>query len=74
MKTQINEIKRMQQLSGIIKESQMNEEAVPFAEWKQALKDFIEENLTNDYAELEMLADVLKELESEYRTEYQDYA
>ena len=74
MKQSINEIKRIQQLSGIIKENQINDEAVPFAGWKQALKDFIEENLTSDYAELEMLADVLKELESEYRKEYQDYA
>jgi hypothetical protein len=40
MKTQINEIKRMQQLAGIINESQLNEDKIPFFDRKQILTPF----------------------------------
>ena len=62
MKTQINEIKRIQKLAGILKEFQTNEDSIPFAQWKQALNDFIQKNLTSDIDELGMLNDVLKEI------------
>jgi hypothetical protein len=49
MKQPINEIKRMQQLSGIIKESQLNEEVSPELtnEEKAYLEDKIEKFLNN---------------------------
>jgi len=62
MKTQLNELKRIQQLAGILKEFQINGEAIPFSQWKQALNDFIQKNLTSDIDELGMLNDVLKEI------------
>ena len=62
MKTQLNEIKRMQQLAGVLNEFQTNGEAIPFTQWKQALNDFIQKNLTSDIDELGMLNDVLKEI------------
>ena len=74
MKKSINEIKRMKQLAGLIKESQLNEEPVPFAGWKQALNDFISKNLTNDIAELDMLNDILKEIIADNEQELSDPA
>jgi hypothetical protein len=74
MKKQINEIKRMQQLAGLIKESQLNEEPVPAAQWKSALEKFISTYLTNDIAELDMLNDVLKQIIADNEQELSDPA
>jgi methyl coenzyme M reductase subunit C-like uncharacterized protein (methanogenesis marker protein 7) len=73
MKQNINEIKRMQQLSGIIKES-LNEESIPAAQWKSALVNFIQTNLTEDIAELDMLNDVLREIIADNEQELADPA
>jgi hypothetical protein len=72
MKTQINELKRIQQLAGILKEFQTNREAIPFTQWKQALIDFIQKNLTSDIDELGMLNDVLKEIIADNEQEIAD--
>lgn len=69
MKQNINEIKRIQTLAGIIKESQLNEEPVPAAQWKSALVNFIKQNLTNDIDELDMLNKILKEIIAENEAE-----
>lgn len=74
MKQNINEIKRMQQLAAI-KES-LNEEAVPAAQWKSALVNFIQTNLTEDIAELGILNDVLRDIIADNEQEMagnQDY-
>ena len=71
MKQQINEIKRMQQLSGIIKES-LNEESIPASQWKSAIVSFIQTNLTEDIAELDMLNDVLREIIADNEQELAD--
>ena len=72
MKQQINEIKRMQQLAAI-KES-LNEESIPAAQWKSALVNFIQTNLTEDIAELDMLNDVLREIIADNEQELADPA
>ena len=72
MKQQINEIKRMQQLAAI-KES-LNEESIPAAQWKSAIVNFIQTNLTEDIAELDMLNDVLREIIADNEQELADPA
>ena len=74
MKQNINEIKRMQQLAAI-KES-LNGESIPAAQWKSALVNFIQTNLTEDIAELGMLNDVLRDIIADNEQEMagnQDY-
>ena len=72
MKQQINEIRRMQQLAAI-KES-LNEESIPASQWKSALVNFIQTNLTEDIAELDMLNDVLREIIADNEQELADPA
>jgi len=72
MKKQLNEIKRMQQLAGVINESQLNRESIPFKQWKPALVSFIQSNLTSDIAELDMLNDVLREIIADNEQELAD--
>ena len=70
----MNELKRMQQLAGVINESQINEEAVPAAQWKSALINFIQTNLTEDIAELDILNEVLREIIADNEEELSDPA
>jgi DNA-binding transcriptional regulator GbsR (MarR family) len=64
MKKQINEIKRMQHLAGVLKE-----EAIPYAQWKSVLTQFIEKNLTNDIDENGNLIQVLQNIIDELKQE-----
>ena len=73
MKNQINEVKRMQQIAGIINENQLNEnEGIPYKQWKESLENFIQQNLTEDIAELSMLNDVLRQIISDNEEEIND--
>ena len=75
MKQNINEIKRMQQLAGVIKEEYEHDgEGIPFKQWKPALINFIQKNLTEDVAELDMLNDVLREIIADNEQELADPA
>ena len=60
MKTQINEIKRMQLLAGVINESQLNEEKIPFFHLKQVLTPFgIDKPKADQMADLRVGLNVL---------------
>jgi hypothetical protein len=72
MKKQLNEIKRMQQLAGVIKESQFNGGTTSYTQWKPALVSFIQSNLTDDIGELDMLNDVLREIIADNEQELAD--
>jgi hypothetical protein len=72
MKKQLNEIKRLQQLAGVIKESQFNGGTTSYTQWKPALVSFIQSNLTDDIGELDMLNDVLREIIADNEQELAD--
>ena len=72
MKKQLNEIKRMQQLAGVIKESQFNGGITSYTQWKPALVSFIQSNLTDDIGDLDILNDVLREIIADNEQELAD--
>jgi hypothetical protein len=68
MKSPINEIKRMQLLAGIINESQLNEDKIPFFDIKQILTPFgIDKPKANQMADLKVGLIVLPK--KSYRSE-----
>jgi len=49
MKIQLNEVRRMQQLAGLINESQLNEETKSYIDLKQAIEDTLGGNIPDFY-------------------------